>query len=58
MRVCWRGRTARGSGRSCAIWTAGLATFGRAVTAEPDLVAAWADFPTFHADLTARHKWE
>ena len=35
----------------------GISNFWRAVTAEPDLVAAWADFPTFHADLTARHKW-
>ena len=35
----------------------GIANFWRAVTAEPDLVAAWADYPTLHADLTARHKW-
>ena len=35
----------------------GISNFWRAVTAEPDLVAAWADYPTFHADLTARHKW-
>ena len=35
----------------------GISNFWRAVTADPDLVAAWADYPTFHADLTARHKW-
>ena len=35
----------------------GISNFWRAVTAEPDLVAAWADYPTNHADLTARHKW-
>ena len=35
----------------------GISNFWRAVTAEPDLVAAWADYPTLHADLTARHKW-
>ena len=35
----------------------GIVNFWRAVTAEPDLVAYWADYPTFHADLTARHKW-
>ena len=35
----------------------GISNFWRAVTADPDLVAYWADFPTFHADLTARHKW-
>ena len=35
----------------------GISNFWRAVEAEPDLVAAWADYPTFHADLTARHKW-
>ena len=35
----------------------GISNFWRAVTAEPDLVAAWADYPTFHHDLTARHKW-
>ena len=35
----------------------GISNFWRAVTADPDAVAAWADYPTFHADLTARHKW-
>ena len=35
----------------------GISNFWRAVTEEPGLVAAWADYPTFHADLTARHKW-
>ena len=35
----------------------GISNFWRAVTADPDLVAAYSDYPTFHADLTARHKW-
>ena len=35
----------------------GISNFWRAVTADPDLVAAWSDYPTHHADLTARHKW-
>ena len=35
----------------------GISNFWRAVTAEPELVAYWADYPTLHADLTARHKW-
>ena len=35
----------------------GISNFWRAVEAEPDTVAYWADYPTFHHDLTARHKW-
>ena len=35
----------------------GIANFWRAVEADPDEVAYWADYPTFHHDLTARHKW-
>lgn len=34
-----------------------LANFWRAVTAEPDVVAQWADWPVNEADLHARHKW-
>jgi site-specific DNA-adenine methylase len=34
-----------------------LANFWRALQNDPDGVAAWADYPVIHADLTARHKW-
>ena len=34
-----------------------LVNFWRALTAAPDEVAMWADWPTFHHDLTARHRW-
>lgn len=34
-----------------------LANFFRAVTAEPEEVARWADWPVNEADLHARHKW-
>lgn len=34
-----------------------LANFWRAVTAEPDEVARWADWPVNEADLHARHLW-
>ena len=36
---------------------AGLCNFWRAVAADPEQVAAWADWPTIHQDLTARHGW-
>ncbi len=29
----------------------------RALRADPDAVARWADYPTIHPDLTARHHW-
>ena len=35
----------------------GIANFWRAVEADPDAVAYWADHPSIHQDLTARHKW-
>ena len=35
----------------------GIANFWRAVEADPDAVAYWADHPSIHHDLTARHKW-
>ena len=35
----------------------GIANFWRAVEADADEVAYWADYPTIHQDLTARHKW-
>ena len=35
----------------------GIVNFWRAVTQYPDEVAHWADWPTFHDDLTARHRW-
>ena len=35
----------------------GIANFWRAVEADAEEVAAWADYPTNHHDLTARHKW-
>ena len=34
-----------------------IANFWRAMQAEPDEVARWADYPTIHQDLTARHRW-
>ena len=35
----------------------GLCNFWRAVSADPEAVAYWADYPTIHQDLTARHTW-
>lgn len=34
-----------------------LANFWRAVKADPEAVAAWADWPVNEADLHARHRW-
>jgi len=34
-----------------------VVNFWRALRAEPQAVAYWADYPTYHQDLTARHKW-
>jgi hypothetical protein len=34
-----------------------LANFWRAVSADPEAVARWADWPVNEADLHARHKW-
>ena len=34
-----------------------IANFWRAVAHDPGAVAVWADWPTFHDDLTARHRW-
>ena len=34
-----------------------LANFWRAVQADPEAVARWADAPHNHADLSARHQW-
>ena len=34
-----------------------LCNFWRALTLAPEEVAHWADYPTIHQDLTARHKW-
>lgn len=34
-----------------------VANFFRAVRAEPDAVAAWADYPQTQCDLVARHLW-
>ncbi len=34
-----------------------IANFWRAIAADPEQVAHHADWPTFHTDLTARHKW-
>ena len=34
-----------------------IANFWRAIQGDPDQVAYWADYPTIHQDLTARHKW-
>ena len=35
----------------------GIANFWRAVEDDPEAVAYWADHPTLHQDLTARHRW-
>ena len=35
----------------------GICNFWRAVQADPEAVAHWADYPTIHQDLTARHAW-
>ena len=34
-----------------------ICNFYRALRADPDAVAYWADWPTNHHDLTARHRW-
>ena len=34
-----------------------VANFWRAIRADPDAVAYYADWPTIHDDLTARHTW-
>ena len=34
-----------------------IANFWRALAADPDTVAFYADWPAFHHDLRARHKW-
>ena len=34
-----------------------IANFWRAVKFDPERTSWWADYPTFHDDLTARHKW-
>ena len=34
-----------------------LCNFWRAVRADPEQTAHWAEYPTIHQDLTARHKW-
>ena len=35
----------------------GICNTWRALQHDPDQVAYWADYPTIHQDLTARHKW-
>ena len=35
----------------------GICNFWRAAAADPDAVAHWADWPTIHDDLTARHRY-
>ena len=35
----------------------GICNFWRALAADPDAVAHWADYPTIHDDLTARHRY-
>ena len=35
----------------------GICNFWRAITVNPGAVAYWADYPTIHQDLTARHRW-
>lgn len=35
----------------------GVCNFWRAVRADPEAVAHWADYPTIHQDLTARHRY-
>ena len=34
-----------------------IANFWRSIRDAPDEVAYWADYPTYHHDLTARHRW-
>ena len=34
-----------------------LVNFWRSLAHDPEQVAHWADWPTFHDDLTARHRW-
>jgi DNA adenine methylase len=34
-----------------------IANFWRAITAEPDIVARWADYPVSEIDLHCRHQW-
>ena len=34
-----------------------ICNFWRALRGAPDEVAYWADYPTYHQDLTARHDW-
>ena len=34
-----------------------LCNFWRAIRSDPEEVAHWADYPTIHQDLTARHRW-
>ena len=34
-----------------------IPNFWRALREDPEAVAYWADYPTFHHDLTARHRW-
>ena len=35
----------------------GICNFWRAIQYAPEEVAYWADYPTIHQDLTARHAW-
>ena len=35
----------------------GVCNFWRATAADPEEVARWANYPTIHQDLTARHRW-
>ena len=34
-----------------------VVNFWRAIQNDPEQVAKWADYPSFHDDLTARHRW-
>ena len=34
-----------------------IVNFWRALRTDPEQVAYWADYPTYHHDLTARHRW-
>ena len=34
-----------------------ISNFWRALREDPEAVAYWADYPTFHHDLTDRHRW-
>ena len=34
-----------------------VVNFWRAMQNDPEQVAKWADYPSFHDDLTARHRW-